>query len=301
MTSIIANGLKIEVETMGNPADPAVLLIMGLGMQLVAWPEPFCQALVDAGFHVVRFDNRDVGLSEKIAARKKANLPLAAMRYFLRLPVRAPYLIDAMAADSVGVLDALGIKAAHFVGVSLGGMIAQTAAANYPKRCLSLTSIMASSGDRRLPNAKLKVARLMLSRPPARASVEQLTDHLVRLFEAIGSPGFPTPRALLRERLSGGLRRGYHPQGTLQQLLAIVASGDRSAQLRTIAKPTLILHGDSDPLVRVDHGIDCARKIPRAQLKIVPGMGHDLAPGLLPILSDALVGHFRASGAAPSG
>jgi len=301
MTSIIANGLKIEVETMGNPADPAVLLIMGLGMQLVAWPEPFCQALVDAGFHVVRFDNRDVGLSEKIGARKKANLPLAAMRYFLHLPVRAPYLIDAMAADSVGVLDALGIKQAHFVGVSLGGMIAQTAAANYPKRCLSLTSIMASSGDRRLPNAKLKVTRLMLSRPPARASVEQLTDHLVRLFEAIGSPGFPTPPALLRERLSGGLRRGYHPQGTVQQLLAIVASGDRSAQLRTIAKPTLILHGDSDPLVRVDHGIDCARKIPRAQLKIVPGMGHDLAPGLLPILSDALVGHFRASGAAPSG
>lgn len=301
MTAVVANGLKIEVETLGNPADPAVLLIMGLGMQLVAWPEPFCQALVDAGFHVIRFDNRDVGLSEKIAARKPANLPLAAMRYFLRLPVRAPYLIDAMAADSIGVLDALGIKVAHFVGVSLGGMIAQTAAANYPKRCLSLTSIMASSGDRRLPNASLKVTRLMLSRPPAKASVEQMADHLVSLFEAIGSPGFPTPQALLRERLMGGIRRGYHPQGTVQQLLAIVASGDRSAQLRTIAKPTLVLHGDSDPLVRVAHGIDCARKIPRAELKIIPGMGHDLAPGLLPILSEALIRHFRGSaGATPA-
>jgi len=301
VTAVIANGLKLEVETMGNPADPAVLLIMGLGMQLVAWPEPFCRALVDAGFHVIRFDNRDVGLSDKITARKPANLPLAVMRYFLRLPVRAPYLIDAMAADSIGVLDALGIKAAHFVGVSLGGMIAQTAAANYPKRCLSLTSIMASSGDRRLPNASLKVTRMMLSRPPAKASVEELTDHLVGLFQAIGSPGYPTPPALMRERLSDGLRRGYHPRGTLQQLLAIVASGDRSAQLRTIAKPTLILHGDSDPLVRVAHGIDCARKIPRAELKIVPGMGHDLAPGLLPILSDALIRHFRASaGASPA-
>lgn len=298
MPTVIANGLEIEVETRGNPTDPAVLLIMGLGMQLVAWPESFCQALVDAGFRVIIFDNRDVGLSEKISTRTRNNLPLAAMRYFLHLPVRAPYLLDAMAADSVGVLDALGIDAAHVVGVSLGGMIAQTVAANYPKRCLSLACIMASSGDRRLPNASLKVTRLMLSRPPPKASLEALTDHLVGLFEAIGSPGFPTPPALLRERLSAGLRRGYYPPGTVRQLLAIVASGDRSAQLRTITKPTLILHGDADPLVRVSHGIDCARKIPRARLKIIPGMGHDLAPGLLPILADALVEHFRASGGA---
>jgi proline iminopeptidase len=301
MPTVVANGLKIEVETRGNPADPAVLLIMGLGMQLVAWPEPFCQALVDAGFHVILFDNRDVGLSEKISTKDKPSLPLAAMRYFLHLPVRAPYLLDAMAADSVGVLDALGIRAAHVVGVSLGGMIAQTVAANYPERCLSLTCIMASSGDRRLPNARLRVTRLMLSRPPPGGSVDKLTEHLVRLFEAIGSPGFPTPQALMRERLSAGLRRGYYPPGTVRQLLAIVASGDRSAQLKTINRPTLVLHGDADPLVRVSHGIDCARKIPGARLKIIPGMGHDLAPGLLPILSDALVGHFRASGGAPSG
>jgi len=301
MPTVNANGLKIEVETRGNPADPAVLLIMGLGMQLVAWPESFCQAFVDAGFHVIVFDNRDVGLSEKMPTQTRSNLPLAAMRYFLHLPVRAPYLLDEMAADSVGVLDALGIKAAHVVGVSLGGMIAQTVVANYPERCLSLASIMASSGDRRLPNARLKVTRLMLSRPPPKASVEELTDHLVGLFEAIGSPGFPTPPAVLRERLGSGLRRGYYPPGTVRQLLAIVASGDRSARLKTITKPTLILHGDADPLVRVSHGIDCARKIPRAELKIIPGMGHDLAPGLVPILADALVRHFRASSGAPSG
>lgn len=301
MPTVIANGLKIEVETMGDPAAPAVLLIMGLGMQLVAWPEPFCQALADAGFHVIRFDNRDAGLSDKIATPRAANLPLAMLRYFLHLPVRAPYLIDAMAADSVGVLDALDIKAAHFVGVSLGGMIAQTAAANYPKRCLSLTSIMASSGDRRLPHARLRVLRRLLSRPPPRASIEALTDHLVGLFEAIGSPGFPTPPAALRERISAGLRRGYDPQGTIRQMLAIAASGDRSAQLRTIGKLTLVVHGDADPLVRVSHGVDTARKIPRAELKIVPGMGHDLAPGLWPILLEAVIGHLRAAGDAPSG
>jgi pimeloyl-ACP methyl ester carboxylesterase len=296
LPTVIANGLKIEVETLGNPTDPSVLLIMGLGMQLIAWPDSFCKALVDSGFHVIRFDNRDVGLSEKIQAGKATNVAWATMRYFLHLPVQAPYLLDEMAADSVGVLDALGIRSAHIVGASLGGMIAQTVAANFPDRCMSLSSIMASSGDRRLPNSSLKVTRLLLSRPPPKASVEQLTDHLVRLFRAIGSPGFPTPEPELREHLSAGIRRGYYPQGTLRQLLAIVASGDRSARLRTISTPTLVLHGDRDPLVRVSHGIDCARKIPGAELKIIQGMGHDLAPGLLPILSEALLRHFRVTG-----
>lgn len=301
MPLMLANGLKLEVETFGNPSHPTVLLIMGLGMQLVAWPDSFCQALVDADFHVVRFDNRDVGLSEKMENLKSVSLPLAAMRYFLHLPVSAPYLIDAMAADSIGVLDALGIESAHMVGVSMGGMIAQSATANYPKRCLSLTSIMASSGDRRLPHASLKVAHLIMSRPRRHATLEELTNHLVTLFQTIGSPGFPTPVAMMRERLTATLKRNYHPAGTARQLLAIAASGDRSAQLRTISKPSLIIHGDSDPLVRVKHGIDCARKIPQATLKIVPGMGHDLAPGLLPILLDAIVLHLRDVGSRVSG
>jgi pimeloyl-ACP methyl ester carboxylesterase len=294
LSKLLANGLRLEVETLGDPANPTVLLIMGLGMQLVAWPNEFCQTLVDAGYHVVRFDNRDIGLSEKIKSDLRINLPLAMMRYFLRLPVRAPYLIDAMAADSIGVLDALGIDAAHFVGASLGGMIAQVAAANYPKRCLSLTSIMSSSGDRRLPLADFKLVQLLLSRPSANASEDQLTDHFARLFKIIGSPGFPVPPDELRARLRVGVKRGYYPAGTARQLLAIVASGDRSALLRTISKPTLIIHGDRDPLVPVRHGVDCARKIPGAKLKIVPGMGHDLAPGLLPILSEAVIAQLRA-------
>lgn len=293
MPKILANGLRLEVETMGNPTDPAVLLIMGLGMQLVAWPEDFCRGLVAAGFRVIRFDNRDVGLSDQVKTTMRVNLPLATMRYLLRLPVPAPYLIETMADDCIGVLDALDIPTAHFVGASLGGMIAQTAAAKYPDRCLSLTSIMSSSGDRRLPNASLKVSRLLLSRPAANASVEALTDHFLRVFQTIGSPGFPVAPALLRERLGAGLRRSYQPQGTARQLLAIIASGDRSALLRSIGKPSLVVHGDADPLVPVKHGMDCARKIPGAKLKIIPGMGHDLAPGLLPILSEALITHLH--------
>ena len=300
MPRVMANGLQIEVQSLGSPADPAVLLIMGLGMQLVAWPDEFCNALVAAGFRVIRFDNRDVGLSEKIDSDLRVNLPLATLRYFLRLPVRAPYSLEAMAADSIGVLDSLGIEAAHLVGASLGGMIAQTVAANYPKRCLSLTSIMSSSGDRRLPTASLKVTRMMLSRPRKNAPPEVLAEHFVRLFQAIGSPGYPVPPAQLRERLNVGLRRSYHPLGTARQLLAVIASGDRSAQLRTIGKPTLVVHGAADPLIPLKHGIDCARKIPGAELKIIEGMGHDLAPGLLPILSQALIAHLRKATAAPA-
>jgi len=292
---VSANGLQIEVETQGDPSNPAVMLIMGLGMQLVAWPDELCQVLVDAGYYVIRFDNRDVGLSEKIETGTPPNLPLAMTRYFLHLPLSAPYLIDAMAADSIGVLDALGIKKAHLVGASLGGMIAQMMAANYPKRCLSLTSIMSSSGARGLPYSSWKATRLLLVRPPANASVDQLADHLVRVFDVIGSPGFPASPKMFRDRLSAALRRGYCPDGFARQLLAILATGDRSAMLKMIGKPTLVIHGDCDQLVPVAHGIDTARKIPGAAVKIIPGMGHDLAPGLIPIISEALVAHFRSA------
>jgi pimeloyl-ACP methyl ester carboxylesterase len=271
-----------------------VLLIMGLGMQLVAWPEEFCRALVEAGFYVIRFDNRDIGLSEKIDSAGRTNIHFAALRYFFRLPVTGPYTLDDMAADSVGVLDALGVAAAHIVGVSLGGMIAQAVVAGYPERCLSLTSIMSSSGDRSLPTASVKVTRMLLMRPASDAPLDELLEHYLEFFHLVGSPGFPTPDTVMRERLGVGLRRCYHPAGVMRQLLAIVCSGDRSASLRTIARPTLIVHGDADPFVRVAHGIDCARKIPGATLKIIPGMGHDLAPSLMPILADALIGHLRA-------
>ncbi len=294
MPQFAAHGLQLEVESFGDPADPAVLLIMGLGMQLTGWPDELCQSLAADGYRVIRFDNRDIGLSSKIRSRMRVSIPLAALRYALGLPIAAPYRIEDMAADAVGVLDALNVRAAHVVGASMGGMIAQNLAATYPERCLSLTSIMSSSGDRRLPRASLKVTRLLLARPPRQAALEQQVEHYVRLFRALGGPGFPAPDALLRERLTRSLRRSYYPDGTMRQLLAIVASGDRSELLRKIIRPTLVLHGDADPLVPVAHGVDCARKIPAATLTRIPGMGHDLPPGVLPLLRDAILAHVRA-------
>ena len=295
VTQVSSNGIRLEVDVLGRPGDPVVMLIMGLGMQLIAWPEPFCRSLVGAGYRVVRFDNRDVGLSEKIDSATRVKLPLATLRYFLRLPVAAPYRIDAMAADAVGVLDALGIDSAHIIGASLGGMVAQTMAAQYPKRCSSLVSMMSSSGDRRLPPARLKVIRLLLQRPRRGSGIDILVERFTRLMIAIGSPGFPTPDAELRAKMRVSVERCYHPEGTARQLLAVIASGDRSSQLRGIGKPTLVLHGDSDPLIPLPHGVDCARKIPGAELKVIPGMGHDLAPGLLPILSEAVLGHLATA------
>jgi pimeloyl-ACP methyl ester carboxylesterase len=293
---ILANGLRLEVEARGDPAAPTVLLVMGLGMQLVAWPEALCRALLDAGFRVIRFDNRDVGLSEGCEDAPRANLMLAAMRWMLRLPVAAPYTIESLAEDLRGVLDAMGARQAHVVGVSLGGMVAQSFAAAYPERCLSLASIMSSSGDRRLPPADLSVLRLLLSRPPAGAGTAELAAHFTRLFLAIGTPG--QDPAGLEARVRAGVERSYRPDGTARQLLAVLASGDRSAQLARIAAPTLVLHGDADPLVPPEHGEDCARKIPGARLVRIPGMGHDLADAILPEVIASLLAHLEAARAA---
>jgi len=294
LAQVTANGLQFEVERYGNPQDPAVLLIMGLGMQLVSWPMAFCQSIVDAGYQVVRFDNRDIGLSQRIDARHMS-LQRAALRHFLRMPVPAPYTIESMAEDTIAIMDALGIAKAHLVGASMGGMIAQTVAAKYPQRCLSLVSIMSTSGDRKLPNASWRVSSLMLARPPRDAPMDQLVEHYVKLFKVIGSPGFPTPPEHLRERMRNNLTRSYDPRGTGRQLLAVVSSGDRSASLKLIKAPTLVIHGDADPLVPVAHGVDTAQKIAGAKLQIVPGMGHDFAPGLLPILSTAILAHIGSS------
>jgi pimeloyl-ACP methyl ester carboxylesterase len=301
MPLVSANGLQLETEAFGDARHPAVLLVMGLGMQLVAWPDEFCRAIAAAGYHVVRFDNRDVGLSSRVPANAPPNPLVEMSRYFLRLPVRAPYRIEDMAEDAVGVLDALGLPAAHIVGASMGGMIGQALAAAHPHRCLSLVSIMSTSGARRLPYATLRVGAVLARRPPRGASFEARLDHVVRVMQAIGSPGYPTPEPMLRERLAVGLRRGSDTDGMFRQLLAVLASGDRSAALATISAPTLVLHGEADPFVRVQHGIDCARKIPGAVLQTIPGMGHDFAPGLMPVLANAILSHLARAAIANVG
>ena len=291
-----ANGIRIEVEDTAadgsQPGAPVILLIMGLGMQLVAWPAAFIQALVDQGFRVVRFDNRDIGLSQHFDHLPLPNLIWEGLKYRIRLPVKAPYSLHEMAADALGVLDALGIAQAHVVGVSLGGMIAQRMALAAPRRVLSLCSVMSSSGARYLPGPKRHVVQALLARPKE-PSEQALVDHYTRLFTVIGSPWFPLGLAASRARPLLSIRRSFHPAGNVRQLTAMAADSRRAGELRAIQAPTLVLHGKDDPLVPFACGQDTARRIPGAQLVGIHGMGHDLPPGVVARLLEALVPHIQ--------
>jgi len=295
MPSAAVNGLTLDYESFGDPAAPAMLLIMGLGMPGVAWPDEFVEALATAGFRAIRFDNRDCGHSTKLRGAPLPSLPWAIARALLRLPVHAPYTLDDMAADSVGLLDALGIERAHVVGASLGGMIAQVVAARCPSRVTSLVSIMSTTGNPnpRVAFGRAHALRAILSRPLDAGDINRVVDHLARVFGVIGSPGFPTDQKLLRERLERVARRGWYPAGTMRQLLAILASGDRRPSLARITAPTLVIHGRDDPLVPLAAGEDTARNIRGARLEVIDGMGHDLAPGVLPILAEKIVRFCR--------
>ena len=294
--------LHIEYESLGDPAHPAIVLIMGLGMQLTAWPDSFCRALVERGYRVVRFDNRDCGLSDRTPGKKRANLMLAMAASALGLPVRTPYTLDDMAGDVTGLMDRLGIAQAHIVGASMGGMIAQVLTAKFPQRVLSLTSIMSSSGNRRVSKPTKPARKVLLSRPADPKDTESVIDYMVQMFGVIGSPAYPATPDELRDRLGRSIRRAYTPAGTARQLLAIIASGDRRKLLRTITAPTLVIHGAADPLVPLAAGRDTAQNIPGAELLVIEGMGHDFPEALMPRLAQAIADHCRHSGAAgPAG
>jgi pimeloyl-ACP methyl ester carboxylesterase len=294
---VIANRIGIEVEDTGDdashPGRPVVLLIMGLGMQLVAWPPAFVQALVDQGFRVVRFDNRDIGLSQHFDHLGIPNLLWESLKYRMGVAVRAPYTVHEMATDALGVLDALGIARAHVVGVSMGAMIAQRVALAAPGRVLSLASIMGSSGARYLPGPKPHVLRVLLSHPESSAEQAIVEQHYVKLFRVIGSPGFPLDEAALRDRVRASVRRSFHPAGPLRQLAAIAADTRRADELPLIGVPTLVLHGKDDPLVPVACGHDTARRIPGARFLGIKGMGHDLPPGVIERLLEPLMPHLK--------
>jgi pimeloyl-ACP methyl ester carboxylesterase len=292
-----ANGIDIEVQDSGAGARdtrPVVLLIMGLGLQLVAWPPAVLKLLDEAGFRVISFDNRDIGLSQHFDHLGTPNLLWAGLKHRLGLRIRPPYTLHDMAADSIGVLDALGVSQAHVVGVSMGGMIAQRLALAAPGRVCSLTSIMSSSGARGLPQADSRVMRVLFSRP-ANQSRDAIVGHFVRLYKAIGSPGFPTDDAELVQRIGLGVDRNYHPAGTVRQMVAVAADNTRADDLAKLAKPTLVLHGHADPLLPLAHGQDTARRIPGALFAGIEGMGHDLAQGvvdrLMPHMAPFLLAH----------
>jgi pimeloyl-ACP methyl ester carboxylesterase len=297
MPAASANGLTIEYETLGDPSSPAIVLIMGLGMQLVGWPDEFCRLLAAEGYRVVRFDNRDCGLSSRMRGRRWSSPLLAFTAARLGLPVLAPYSLEDMAKDTLGVMDALGIEKAHIVGASMGGMIAQVLAARFPNRVLSLTSMMSASGRRKGARPRKEALQVFLRRPPAHADRAAVIAYLVDVFTVIGSPGYPTERQRLQERITGWVRRAYDPAGTTRQLLAVVASGDRRKLLRRIVAPTLVIHGADDPLGPVEAGRDTARNVPGARLRIIDGMGHDLPDALLPALAKKVAGHCRGSAA----
>jgi pimeloyl-ACP methyl ester carboxylesterase len=274
--------LTLCYELEGDPKQPCIVLIMGLGMQLISWPDAMRHALVDAGYCVLRFDNRDIGRSTHLQVRTPGLL-WAVVRYRLGIPVQAPYTLRDMASDTAALLDALSIEHAHVLGVSMGGMVAQSLAAHYPHKVRTLVSIMSTSGARGLPQAQPHVRRSLLSRPLGKGK-KPLIDHDVTLFKLIGSPAFPIGEADLRARVTRAVERSIHPEGFVRQLLAVAASGDRRHELRRIVAPSLVIHGVHDLLVPLPCGEDTARHIPDAKFVPVAGMGHDLAPGVVDVL-----------------
>lgn len=292
-----SNGLEIELDDQGPTGGEPLLLVMGLGMQLVAWPDTLVRDLVARGFRVLRIDNRDAGLSTQLDGLGVPNLAWAALRYAMHLPVQAPYGVADMAADVAGVLDALGLPAVHVCGASMGGMIAQHLAARHPGRVRSLTLMMTTTGARHLPQARAHVRRALLHRPPAGADEAAIVEHLVRIVSLIGSPAYPTPPEQLRQRLAAAVRRAWRPTGTARQLAAIVADGDRSRLVQSITAPTHVIHGEDDPLVPVAAGHHLATCIRGAGIDIVPGMGHDLPAALLARFAEGIARNAARAGA----
>lgn len=293
-----ANGIEIFVDDSGADGSqngrPVVLLIMGLGMQFIGWPAEFVQPLVDAGYRVVRYDNRDIGLSEGFEHAGKRNLVWESVRARIGLRVRSAYTLQDMANDALGLLDALGIAQAHVVGASMGGMIAQRVAATAPQRVLSLTSIMSSSGARGLPGPKAEVASGLIRRPTGR-SEDALVAFSLGFIKLIASPAYPYDPTALATRVRTGIQRAYRPDGVMRQLLAIGADSERPHVLSKVRSPTLVLHGDADKLVPIACGKDTAKRIPGARFVSIPGMGHDLPPQVSALLTGHIVPFLKSA------
>jgi pimeloyl-ACP methyl ester carboxylesterase len=279
--------VELCYETFGDPANPTLLLIMGLGAQMIFWPDEFAQALADEGFHVVRFDNRDAGRSTILRDTR----PPSSLALYRRRVQAAAYTLDDMADDAAGLLDHLAVRAAHVVGASMGGMIAQTLAVRHPERVLTLTSIMSTTGGRRVGQPQRRLIPLLLRQMPRER--ERYLKRMVAGARLIGSKAFPQDLDRLRDMLARSYDRGFHPGGTLRQLGAIVASGDRTEALRQIKAPTLVIHGDADRLVTYSGGKATADAIPGARLVTIEGMAHDLPHQAWPQIIQAIVEHAR--------
>ncbi len=271
-----ANGIEIAYQEMGDKDSPPMILIMGLGTQMIAWDEGLCEMLADRGFRVIRFDNRDVGHSTKI---EEGGVP-SRLDLVLGRRATAAYLLSDMAADMVGLMDHLGVEAAHLVGVSMGGMIAQTMAIERPERVLSLASMMSTTGRRWMEFPTWRAFAILMA--PVRRTRDAYIEQAVKTFRVIGSPGYPMDEERLREVVGESYDRGHRPSGVLRQMHAISTSGDRTDALRHVTARTLVIHGRRDPLARPVGGRATARAVPGARLRLIEGMGHDLPRELWP-------------------
>jgi pimeloyl-ACP methyl ester carboxylesterase len=284
----IGGAIRLCYETFGTEADPPVLLIMGLGTQMIGWPDAFCEQLAERGFYVVRFDNRDIGRSTKIHGRPPTPSQLLRRRID---PVL--YTLSDMAADAAGLLGQLGLAPSHVVGASMGGMIAQTLAAERPECVRSLVSIMSNTGDRWKGQPAFGIYRYLLRAAPSER--EAYIDYQARVFEAIGSQGLPQDRERVRDMVARSYDRGHDPSGAGRQLGAIIASGDRTAKLSKITAPTLVIHGSKDRMVALSGGKATSEAIPGARLMVVEGMGHDLPEAAWPQILPAIADHAHAA------
>jgi pimeloyl-ACP methyl ester carboxylesterase len=284
---VSANGLTLCYETFGDPAHPPLVLIMGIGAQMVGWDEEFCASLAARGLWVIRFDNRDAGRSTRFDHAGLPDVASAMTRAWMRMPVTAPYLLEDMAADVVGLLDALHIEKAHLAGASMGGGIAQILAMSHPQRVLSLTSIMSTTGDPGLPSPKPEAMVAMFKQPPA--DLHGYIDYYLQTWRVLRVGEFPEEEARDRARAALNHARGLNPAGSARQLMAILASGSRQRALRNVSVPTMVIHGDADPLVPLAAGVDTAQQIPGAQLLVLEGMGHALPMRLWPKVIEGIL------------
>lgn len=285
-------GIEIFYEDRGNPEAEVILLVMGLGAQMTLWPDELVAALVGDGFRVIRYDNRDIGLSQKFEGKRAPSPPVQVLRKKIGFPAKVPYTLKDMADDGIGLLDALGIARAHIVGASMGGMIAQLMAVHHGERLASLTSIMSTTGNGKLPQAE-KHAIDALVAPIQSMEEESLVAHGLNIAKNIGSPGYPFDPEQQRERVLLNMRRSVYPAGLPRQLAAIIDDGCRRSRLANVTVPTLVMHGEADPLVKLEAGEDTAKHISGARLVTIPGWGHDLPIPLIPRIASEIAGHAR--------
>jgi pimeloyl-ACP methyl ester carboxylesterase len=294
MSQIAVNGIFIEYEAFGDPSFPAVLMINGLGVQMIYWDEVFCTQLAGQGHYVIRFDNRDIGLSTKFGEFGIPDMTAVVSAMERGEKVALPYTVDDMADDAVGLIRVLGISKAHFCGSSMGGIIAQTVAHRHPERVLGLISVMSSSGDPDLPRPKPEIMGALMT--PSPDTRDEYIEHNVNYWRMVGSPLFTYDPQWIRRRAADAFDRCHYPYGKTRQMAAVVAKGNRKELLKSINVPTLVIHGTHDPLVPLQAGIDIAETIPGARLVTIHGMGHDMPPDTWPEIIREISQHTKSAG-----